>query len=266
MPARPDRVARLVDAHYRSRLSIEQRIESLVVAALSRFDGWYSPALVEEMAAQVARQVGIGQVGMATVTDAYLAQVVTATVGSTASPVGVGASMTGTLRTGPASAVEVYQRLGEEYRFRRSLGLSDEGARQLTVERARKMVQSDLGLAFRESTSAFMTKRQVERYRRIINSTKPCGLCIAASDRIYRSVNRVALHPGCHCGVLAVTHATDPGSQLNNDTLDQVYAAAGGTEAAKLRAVRFEVVEHGELGPQLRVAGQHFRGPDQVAS
>jgi len=266
MPPPASEIAHLAQGHYRARLSLTQRIESLVVAKLGRFDGWYSPVLVDELSAEVARLVGAGQVGVGQVTDGYLARTTSLVLGRPVSATGIGSQMTGTLRTGVTSAVEVYARLGEEYRFRRSLGLSDDAARQLTIDRARKMVESDLGLAFRETAYRVNGRHQVQRYRRIVNSSRPCGLCIAASDRIYRNVQKVALHPGCHCGVITVTHATDPGSQLNNDTLSEVYAAAGGKEAAKLRATRFEIVEHGELGPQLRVAGQHFRGPSEVAA
>ena len=54
--------------------------------------------------------------------------------------------------------------------------------------------------------------------------------------------------------------------QLNDGTLGELYQAAGSTRGADLKRVRVTVEEHGELGPQLRVRGQHFRGPDEVAA
>lgn len=262
----PSEIAALTRGHYLSRRSLVERVDGLVLAQLAPFDAWYSEALVAEMSAAVGERVSAGQVGIAQMTDGYFARVLGLMLGRPISPLGVGSSMAGSLRSGVSGHSEVYSRLAQEYRYRRSLGLGDSGARGLVELRAAKMAETDMGLAFRDTAHTVMSKHKVERYRRVINSSNACGLCIAASDRIYRVINKTAMHTKCTCSVLPVTHATDPGSQLNNDALAKLYAAAGGTAGSKLRAVRFEIHEHGELGPQLRVAGQHFRGPSEAAA
>lgn len=132
------------------------------------------------------------------------------------------------------------------------------------MTRAGVMADTDMGLAFRHQVVDFNTRRNVLRYRRVTRSEKPCGLCIAASDRIYSKAELLPLHGRCRCGVMPVTHASDPGSTLSNDDLPSLYKAAGGTSAEQLKKVR--VVQHGELGPLLVEKGQNFRGPAAVAA
>lgn len=260
------RLERLVDAQDAGRTRINRRITRLVAQRLEGFDGWYTSALVEEISQDVAALVGSGQRGVAGITDAYLAQSTSIVFDRAVSPAGVSAAIGGVLRSDAGSLPLVYQRLAEEYRYRRSLGLTDPDARNLTLVRSNEMVGTDLGLAHQRQVADFTAKRNVTRYRRVIRSEKTCGLCVAASDRIYRRSDLLPIHSRCRCAVIAVTANTDPGSQLNNDTLTELYAAGGGTDRASLKKVRVEVVQHGELGPQLRVQGQQFRGPDQVAA
>lgn len=258
---------RLIDAHAAARDDLEQRIRRLVLADFQRFDGWYSPRLVDDVVAQVAAKLAAGQTGVAALTDAYLSRATSFVLGRVVTGSGVPTVMGRTLRMGVANHEEVYGRVAAEYRWQRSLGLDDSGALSRAMVRGQEMVGTDLGLAHQHQIRRFNEARSITRYRRVIRSEKSCGLCAAASDRIYAKADLLPIHSRCRCGVIAVTANTDPGSQLNDDTLREIYAAAGGTtEGRALKRVEVEVFEHGELGPQLRVAGQHIRGPEQVAA
>lgn len=266
MPAPDPRLPRAIDAFASQRARFEDRAAAAVAAEFEDFDGWYAPSLVSEVTAAIAATVAREQKATAALTDAYLARTTSIIFARAVSGAGVADDMARTLRDGPADHVEVYSRVAAEFRRLRSIGADPVSALSAAQTRAREMVSTDLGLAHRLQVRRFNERNNVTRYRRIIRSEKTCGLCVAASDRLYRKSDLLPIHARCKCSVLAVTHATDPGSQLNNDTLEELYAEAGSTTAAGLKRVRVEVVEHGELGPQLRVLGQNFRGPSQVAA
>lgn len=92
-------------------------------------------------------------------------------------------------------------------------------------------------------------------YRRVIHPERSrggtCGLCIAAADRIYHVAQLMPIHDGCKCTVAAVTEDYDPADDLNAVDLSQLYKHAGGTSAPHLKRTRYQVDQHGELGPVL---------------
>lgn len=254
----------LVDAFASQRARIVARVLRLIEADLAGFDGWYSERLVAEVATKVADKTLSGQRGVASLTDAYLARVTSKLAGHTIDPAGVDPSLGKSLRMGQADLGEVYVRLGAEFRWRRAAGATAEQSQDMTLTRAKVMSDTDMSLAFRRQVVDFNGRRGVMRYRRVLRSEKPCGLCAAASDRIYTRGDLMPLHGRCRCGVMPVTHSSDPGSTLSNSDLPDLYKAAGGTSAQKLKKVR--VVQHGELGPLLVEKGQYFRGPVEVAA
>lgn len=263
--AQPDpRIVRTIDAFAEQRQRQVDRITDMVAALFAGFDGWYSDSLVAEVTDQVAARVSAGQLGIAALTDAYLARVTSAVFGRAVSAAGVPASMGRTLRTGPASTQDVYKRVAAEYRWQRFLGQPDAAASDIAVQRSKAMAATDLDLAHQRQVQRFNQTRGVTRYRRVIRSERTCGLCAAASDRLYYRDDLLPIHARCRCDVIAVTAQSDPGSLLNEQTFQDLYQAAGSTYGKDLKRVTVEVVQHGELGPQLRVAGQNFRGPDDL--
>lgn len=263
------RITRAVDAFSSRRADIAARVERAVLADMSRFDGWTSPALVDELVAAVVAKVSAAQMTTAAVTDAYLARVTSYVIGRTTVGTLVPLAMGRSLRTG-VDHEKVYGRVASEYRWQRSQGADDSRALSLAMVRARELVSADLGLAHTHQIRNFNQARGIDRYRRVIrpeaSKSGTCGLCAAASDRIYHQADLLPVHHRCKCAVIAVTANTDPGSQLNDDTLSSLYAAADSTSGPSLKRVRVTVVEHGELGPQLRVKGQHFRDASDVAA
>lgn len=69
----------------------------------------------------------------------------------------------------------------------------------------------------------------------------------------------------CRCTVAVATASSDPGQSLNVEDLTRIYQAAGGNTRNRLKTVRVEYAEHGELGPVIVNATQNFRGPDDFA-
>jgi hypothetical protein len=211
----------------------------LLLTLARAFTGWYSRPQIADMTSQAVTFVEAAQLQVAAATDAYLAQVGSATAG-------------------------------------RPLGADEPTVLAHVENRARSLAGTDLQLAQREQEHRFMVVRRVDGWRRVIHPERVssrskdgtvgelCGLCAAASDRIYKRDELRALHAGCRCTVAVIINGQDPGLSLNRADLDEVYRLAGDTAAAKLKRVKFAIRDNSELGPLLRAAGDEFRGPDDV--
>lgn len=259
---------RLVDAQAAARDTINNRVSQMVRDYVRAFNGWYSDRQVAQMSKDIVRIVEAGQRTTVSLTDAYLARVVALEVGRNVRPVGIKSDVAA-LRHG-VKHTEVYERLGADYRYRVSEGNSPESALLATLARADAMAQMDLNLAMRDSAHGVFTRSTaIDGYRRVIHPefsrSGTCGLCAAASDQIYDKKNLLPLHERCRCETLPIIGDNDPGRSLNQSELSDLYTAADSTEGSKLKRVRVTVEEHGELGPVLRVEGQHFRSPSDVA-
>lgn len=180
---------------------------------------------------------------------------------------------------------QVYGRIADAYRYRVATGLMDEAKAARYVEhRARAVADTDIMLADRAQSQHFMSTRKpntVKGYRRVLHpelgsGAPPCGLCVVAADRIYGFDDLMPIHSRCRCTVAAVGSKDDPGFTLNAEDLKRIYQQAGeiantsgtprsDTSRKRLKQIRVEVVEHGELGPWLVNPQQRFRGPREVA-
>lgn len=151
--------------------------------------------------------------------------------------------------------LDVWQRPMEEYRWSLSTGLSPAKALENALIRTGIMAKTDLSLARRdEIRKIFMATPKVIGYRRIIHPElsqdgTSCGLCIVAADRVYRKRELLPIHNGCNCAVLPITKDQDPGRELNDTDLANLYDAAGDTGRTSLQRVRVSFTEHGEMGP-----------------
>lgn len=154
---------------------------------------------------------------------------------------------------------QVFQRPAEAYRYTRSIGGDAEAAALLRIDR---LVDDNLLLAQRLAQQEILVgavnldnRTVVTGYRRVIHPERSrggsCGMCVAASDRIYKVGTLMPIHSGCHCTVSAVTEDSDPADELNSVDLTNLYRDAGGTSVAQLKRTRYRIDKHGELGPVL---------------
>lgn len=110
-----------------------------------------------------------------------------------------------------------------------------------------------------EDESESRSRVKVLGYRRVIRPELSmhgaCGLCVVAATQWYTRGDLKAIHARCKCIVLPVTKEEDPGTALNRDdlrqSLDFIYASAGGNTRNKLKRIRVAVRDHGELGSTL---------------
>lgn len=177
-----------------------------------------------------------------------------------------------------------YGRAADLFRREIAEGKTEDQARDKALLRIATVAETDVMLAVREQWRASGKNIPgIRGYRRILHpeqsKTGPCGLCVVAADRIYRVAELAAIHDLCCCEVLPIIGEQDPGIELNAADLRAIYEAAGGTGGEKtvvvdgvrkhvspgLKKIRVALAEHGELGPVLVDASQHFRGPREVA-
>jgi hypothetical protein len=162
----------------------------------------------------------------------------------------------------------VHARPAEVYRDTFAFTLDEDLALERSIAREIQLIETDLMLAARDAEQQAMDKLEVTRYRRVLrpelSQSGPCGLCIVASDQVYKIADLMPIHNRCKCLTMPIVGNVDPGKSINRDDLKRIYAAAGSTAAEDLKRTRVQVNEHGELGPVLTVRGQKFRGPEDL--
>jgi hypothetical protein len=165
-------------------------------------------------------------------------------------------------------AEEVYGRVADRVRFVSvSKGVTEDQAKLEGLRRAMAVADTDVMLADRAQVQQFLTQRRptgVVGYRRVLHpelgsGAPPCGLCVVAATRMYFIEELMPIHSRCRCTVAVATQDADPGFTLNEQDLGAIYEAAGGNTRNKLKTVRVEFGEHGELGPVIYNADQNFR-------
>lgn len=245
------------------RQSATDWLVSQVAALLRDFHGWYDDLAVRRLSKQVGSLVSTAQGVAATSEDAFQTHLLEQFSGRSVSPVGQ-VSLDG-LRAG-VDPQAVYERLGEQFRYSRSTGASEEKALSDALTRAEVMNGMDVALATRAQDRKVLSVTELAvGYRRVIHpeltAGGTCGLCIVASDRIYKKSDLMPIHARCVCSVSPIMRGgADPGSSLNNLDLADLYAAAGdSTKAADLKRTRYTVNAHGELGPVLVPKGSQDR-------
>lgn len=258
------RILALVDRHAAARARLTTLLAELLLRLWQAFTGHYSPPEVRRFADQAAAAVAAGQRQTAALTAAYLARVlVLQGAERSRARVELPASLRG------VDLTEVYERPVRDYRYHRFQGLDDAAAKDRGRVRLLTLADSDVAMAMREASRQVLDGHpQVRGYRRVIHPELSaggvCGLCIAASDRVYHRGELLPLHGRCKCTVSPIVDGSDPGSSLNAADLSALYARAGGTDRAKLKRVRYQIQAHGELGPVLTEQGHHWTGPDEA--
>lgn len=261
-----DEVDAWVAQYAATRAHLEDRLTATARSAWLSFEGWYDAQLVGELAAELAGLSGHAQDLIIGAAQQYVGAVVGAIRGR---HVEIPPTTVPPVRRGVDPQI-VYSRPAEVYRLAVATGSDEREAVEKAVTRAEKLGATDVMLAGRAAQHEQMRALKVSRYRRVLrpelSKHGSCGLCIAASTRVYTIGNLLPIHGGtCNCETVAIDGAKDPGHALNQDDLERLYAAAGSTAAADLKRVRAVVHEHGELGPVLARDGHEFRGPKRVA-
>lgn len=165
--------------------------------------------------------------------------------------------------------LDEWNRPAEQFRYAESQGKTRGEAIENAIKRVEELGDMDMALAARNTANnIFKATPKITGYRRVIHpelseSGTSCGLCIAASTRVYSKEELLPLHDHCHCTVMPIVGDDDPGDFFNGqdiDLLEELYKAAAGNDAQSLSRVRAKVIYNSELGPYLVEEGSKTRG------
>lgn len=258
-------VGALVVAQAQARVTLADKVAAFLqqLWATMGVQDFYDNAKVGNFTAQAAQLVQQGRVATSEVTDAYLGEVFGLI--NVKAPTG---ALTVTDQPRGIPMEDEFLRGVKDFRRFRAAGLDELVALQRGLDRDVNIATYDLTLAMRDTAHQRLTRANVRGYRRVVrpelSRTGVCGLCIAASHRIYRAGDLLPLHARCKCEVVPVGSEQDVGRVINDADLSMVYEAAGSTGAKALKRTKFAVHENGQLGPVLTAKGDAFRGPSDV--
>jgi len=230
--------------------------------------GAYREADMVRFLNRVVPVIKAGGTQMSALTDSYLARTLSLMLGEAVKP--QGAINTAALRGVPAD--EVYKRPFQTVWTSLSEQKPFDAAVSAGKARLVDIVRTDMQLAkTRTSQSVLSRDARVRGFTRDVTGTKTCALCYVASTQIYSRGDLMPIHPGCSCGVSPITNANPFDSQGASDRLESVHTAVENELGISDRGARAPdyrklvvTKEHGEYGPTLVRAGQHFTGPSSI--
>lgn len=157
-----------------------------------------------------------------------------------------------------AEPFDVYSRPIFAYRDAIAAGKAEVEAQALAFQRAEMLALTDNMLTRRNAAVAQLERESVSHYRRVIrpelSETGTCGLCVAASTRVYAIGELMPIHTRCKCEVIPILGADDLGERFNLADMKRLYEATPGTRKQDLVKTRYRVEDLPELGPVLSPA------------
>lgn len=221
------------DAAYAASVAqVRRRVDAF---ASGRFAaGEHRDADVARFLSAVVPVVLAGRRQVSALTDAYLSQKLSAFLGRKVAPRGP----VDTSKLRGVGALEVYRRPFQTVWWKLSTDLPYEAAVSAGAARLSDLVLTDMQLSKTTTAQRSLDVPGVTSYRRVLGGKPDCDLCVEASQNTYSRGDLMPIHPGCDCGVEPDSEA--PSEMSTSDVV---------------------VNDHGELGPVLGFAGQHFDGP-----
>jgi hypothetical protein len=246
-----------LDARYAAVVKrVRQRVVDYLLTEFTR-SGDYRDRDLRRFVALAVPVVLAGQRQVSALTDAYLAQVLTTTLGRPVRPSGASNDY-----PRPTAPGEVYARPYVEVRTKLSEGLRFPEAVSAGIARLKDIAATDMQLAKTHTARESFTRNGIQRYQRVLTGSTSCALCYVASTQTYSRGDLLPIHPGCDCSVAPVAGDFDADAELRA-THEAIEARFGSSDPGG-RAIDYRkqliVQEHGDMGPVLAVRGQHFSG------
>ena len=251
-----DSLNRLTEAYDSQVHSIRQQITAFGQAYWDSLPH-YRASAVEDMIQAITPRVTAGQLRIADLTRAYLAQCARELGWKVVLPSIDQDEIRGARGIDPRvvyrrPAVDVYTALAAGKPLPQAAA---EGRLRLT-----QLIGGDMQLAkvhaSRQSMRGYPAEGQF--YRRVLTGRENCALCVVASTQRYYRDDLMPIHPGCDCGVQPLPPGLAVNQVIDEDLLEQVHQITADRLGVSDRAGRtpdyrklLTVSEHGEYGPTL---------------
>ena len=251
-----DSLNRLAEAYDSQVHAIRQQITAFGQAYWDSLPH-YRASAVEDMIEAVTPRVAAGQLRIADLTRAYLAQCASELGWNVVLPPIDQDEIRGARGVDPRvvyrrPAVDVYTALAAGKPLPQAAA---EGRLRLT-----QLIGGDMQLAkvhaSRQSMRGYPEEGQF--YRRVLTGRENCALCVVASTQRYYRGDLLPIHPGCDCGVQPLPPGLAVNQVIDEDLLEQVHQVAADRLGVSDRGGRtpdyrklLTVREHGEYGPTL---------------
>ena len=217
----------------------------------------YRTSAVEDMIQAITPRVTAGQLRIADLTRAYLAQCARELGWKVVLPPIDQDEIRGARGVDPRvvyrrPAVDVYTALAAGKPLPQAAA---EGRLRLT-----QLIGGDMQLAkvhaSRQSMRGYPEEGQF--YRRVLTGRENCALCVVASTQRYYRGDLLPIHPGCDCDVQPLPPGLAVNQVIDEDLLEQVHQITADRLGVSDRGGRtpdyrklLTVSEHGEYGPTL---------------
>ena len=251
-----DSLNRLTEAYDSQVHAIRQQITAFGQAYWDSLPH-YRASAVEDMIQAITPRVTAGQLRIADLTRAYLAQCARELGWKVVLPLIDQDEIRGARGVDPRvvyrrPAVDVYTALAAGKPLPQAAA---EGRLRLT-----QLIGGDMQLAkthaSRQSMRGYPEEGQF--YRRVLTGRENCALCVVASTQRYHRGDLLPIHPGCDCGVQPLPPGLAVNQVIDEDLLEQVHQVAADRLGVSDRGGRtpdyrklLTVSEHGEYGPTL---------------
>ena len=251
-----DSLNRLAEAYDSQVHAIRQQITAFGQAYWDSLPH-YRASAVEDMIQAITPRVAAGQLRIADLTRAYLAQCARELGWKVVLPSIDQDEIRGARGVDPRvvyrrPAVDVYTALAAGKPLPQAAA---EGRLRLT-----QLIGGDMQLAkvhaSRQSMRGYPAEGQF--YRRVLTGRENCALCVVASTQRYYRDDLMPIHPGCDCGVQPLPPGLAVNQVIDEDLLEQVHQITADRLGVSDRGGRtpdyrklLTVSEHGEYGPTL---------------
>lgn len=251
-----DSLNRLTEAYDSQVHAIRQQITAFGQAYWDSLPH-YRASAVEDMIQAITPRVTAGQLRIADLTRAYLAQCARELGWKVVLPPIDQDEIRGARGVDPRvvyrrPAVDVYTALAAGKPLPQAAA---EGRLRLT-----QLIGGDMQLAKVHASRQSMRGYPAEGrfYRRVLTGRENCALCVVASTQRYYRGDLLPIHPGCDCDVQPLPPGLAVNQVIDEDLLEQVHQITADRLGVSDRGGRtpdyrklLTVSEHGEYGPTL---------------
>lgn len=237
----------------RVRATVARQVEDLWESSPGYRDGD-----IDRLILRLVPLVQGGQLQIATLTSAFLAQQATLLRGIPYKPVPVDRKALRDVRGVPDA--EVLRRPAVTLYTQLAAGKNMGEAVKISAARLVSITGTHLQLAKTLQAQKALKRSGAEYYRRVLSGSENCKICVLAATQRYRVEVKSAVHPGCDCGVEELTTGENPGKIIDPALLEATNALTATGAAADPRDL-ITIHEHGELGPVLTWRAHEFTGP-----